>query len=335
MDLSRLRKDPVTSRWVVISPDRGGLPGPDVPRRPAGLPPEACPFCPGREAEGAGGEIAAEREPGTAPGGPGWWVRVIPDRFPIFHIEGGVEKSAEGLYDSMNAVGAHELIIETPEHVSHWARFEGLQLERVLRSVRQRSLDLRNDARFRHLMWVKNHGLSGSVFQHQHSHVMASPFVPRVIEEELKGFGDYARWKERCVLCDIVKQECHDGRRVLFQEGSLLAFAPFASCFPYECWLVPMSHGHDYGAATPGTLRDLARVLRKVAAALERLLSDPPFTLTLHSSPLGEFAREEYHWHLEIVPHPPRLLGPEWGTGIFVNPVSPEVAAERLRGALE
>ena len=159
------------------------------------------------------------------------------------------------MYDSMNAVGAHEILVETPEHHRHWADFEPTQLERVFRAAQQRSVDLRNDSRFRHVVWVRNYGLRGSVFQHPHSHVMASAFVPRAIEEELKGFRDYARWKERCVLCDIVKQEQRDGRRLLGREDHVVAFAPFASGFPYEFWFVPVHHSHDFGGASPRGVR--------------------------------------------------------------------------------
>jgi len=330
----RLRKDPVTQRWVVISPDRADLPSPGLPPRQAGLPPEACPFCPGNEAQ-TGPEIAVEREAGTWPNASGWSVRVVADRYPIFRIEGGLEKSAEGMYDSMNAVGAHEILVETPDHHRHWADFEAAQLERVLRAGQQRSLDLRNDRRFRHVVWVKNYSLPGSVFQHPHSHIMASAFVPRAIEEELKGFRDYARWKERCVLCDIVKQEQRDSRRILGREETVLAFAPFASGFPYEFWIVPVGHAHDFGAAPPAVLRDLARLLQRTLRGVYRVLQDPPFTLVLHSCPLGEFAQDEYHWHVEVVPQPPHLLGPERGTGILINPVPPELAAERYQRAME
>ena len=329
----RLRKDPVTQRWVVISPERADLPAPPFPPRPAGLSPEDCPFCPGHESH-TGAEIHVEREPGTSPNQPGWLVRVVADRYPIFRIEGGLEKNAEGMYDSMNAVGAHEVLIETPQHQRHWADFDAPELERVLRAVQQRSLDLRNDLRFRHAVWVKNYGLAGSVFQHPHSHIMASAFVPRAIEVELKGFGDYMRWKERCVMCDVVKQEQRDGRRILLREESVVAFAPFAACFPHEFWVVPVTHGHDFGLAPSGVLRDLARTLRRCLSGLRQVLEDPPFTLALHSSPLGEFARDEYHWHMEVIPHPPHLLGPEWGTGILINPIAPEQSAERLRDAM-
>ena len=329
---SRLRKDPITQRWIVISPGRADIPMLGWPPRPAGLPSEACPFCPGRESKTAA-EIHVEREPGSRRDGPGWWVRVVSDKYPILHIEGGLEKSAEGMYDSMNAIGAHEIVIETPDHEQHWATLETIQLERVLRAVQQRSLDLRNDARFRHFFWVKNHGLSTSVFQHQHSHILASPFVPRVVDQELKGFGDYMRWKERCVLCDMVKQELRDGRRILLIEGSVVAFAPFAPRFAYESWVVPTRHCHDFGTTFSSEMRDLARALQGTIRRIRSHLEDPPFSLVLHSPPLGEFVCEEYHWHIELVPRPAQALGLEWGTGIYINPVAPEVAAERLRAS--
>ncbi|MBI3084512.1 MAG: galactose-1-phosphate uridylyltransferase [candidate division NC10 bacterium] len=333
MENTRLRRDPVSLRWVVISPGRAELPFPGLPVRPPGVPAEACPFCPGNEAK-AGPEIHVEREPGSPANGRGWWVRVVADKYPILHIEGGLEKSAEGMYDSMNAIGAHEILVETPEHDQHWAALEVLQLDRILRACQQRSVDLRNDPRFRHVIWVKNHGLPTSLFQHQHSHIVASPFVPPAIEEELRGFGTYVRWKERCVLCDVVKQECAVGHRIILQEGTVLAFAPFAPRFPYETWIVPTDHAHDFGATRTAVLRDLARALQGIVTRIRHLLNDPPYTLVLHSSPLGEFTREEYHWHLELVPRPPQVLGLEWGTGIYINPVPPEVAAERLRQAV-
>ena len=331
---SHLRKDPVTQRWVVISPDRDAVSFRELSAAQPGLSVDACPFCSGNEAK-TGPEIYVEREPGSFRNGPGWWVRVVPDKHPILHIEGGLEKSAEGMYDGMNAIGAHEILIETPAHDKHWADLEPLQVERVLRACQQRNLDLRNDVRFRHVIWVKNHAMPTSVLHHPHSHIVASPFIPRAIEEELKGFGDHVRWKERCVLCDMVRQESAEERRIVLREGGMLVFEPFAPRFPYESWIVPTEHGHDFGASRAPVLRDVARAIRGALIRIRRLLKDPPYSLVLHSSPLGEFTREEYHWHFELVPRPPQALGLEWGTGIYINPVPPEVAAERLRAALE
>ncbi len=332
MNESHLRRDPVTQRWVVIAPDRAEIPMPTVPARPIGLPPEACPFCPGREAR-AGREIYADREAGSPGNGSGWWVRVVPDLHPILHIEGRLGRRAVGMYDSMNAIGAHELLIETPAHEQHWATLDVRQLERVLRAAQQRMLDLRLDTRFRHVSWVKHHGQVTSPFQHPHSHLVASPFIPRAIDEELKGFGDYTRWKERCVLCDIVRQELAEGRRVVLREGPFLAFIPFAPLFPYETWIVPVKHWPGYGETSGDALHDLARALQGTLRGISAALEDPPFTFVLHSSPLGEFARDDFHWHIELIPRRPAVLGPDWATGLHINPVLPEEAAERLRSA--
>ena len=330
MDGSHLRKDPVTQRWVVISPSRADVPQVAEPSRPQPLGPEVCPFCPGHEGE-TGAELYVDLAPGGTPNRRGWYLRVVPDRRPIFHIEGGLERSAEGMYDAMNALGAHEILVETPEHAAQWGTLDTAQIERVLRACQVRMLDLRNDQRFRHVIWVKTHGMPASVFQHSHSHIVASPIVPWAIEEELKGFSSHLRWKERCVLCDVLKQEAKDGRRVILREGGIMVLTPYAPRFAFETWIVPVEHSHDFTGARPALLRDLARALQGLVRRVQGLLDDPPFSLVLHASPVGEFTREEYHWHLEFVPRPPQVIGLEWGTGIYINPVPPELAAERLR----
>jgi UDPglucose--hexose-1-phosphate uridylyltransferase len=334
MEAPYLRKDPVTQRWVIIAPDRADLADRPVLRSVEAIPPKLCPFCPGHEAQ-TGTEIHADRYAGTAPDAPGWSVRVVADKLPILRIEGQLGRNAEGMYDSMNAIGAHEILIETADHGQHWAELDLLQMERILRAVQQRSADLRNDPRFRQVLWAKHHGWVTSPFQHPHSHVVATPVVPRAIEEELKGVAEYGRWKERCVFCDMLRQELQEGRRIVQREEGVVAFAPFAARFPYETWVVPVSHAHDYGSTPAATLRLLAHTLQGTVRRLRAVLNDPPYALVLHSSPLGEFAREEYHWHLELVPHPFQTLGLEWGTGIYINPVPPEQGAARLRAVEE
>ncbi len=334
MEAPYLRKDPVTQRWVIIAPDRAELPAGVERRGVDPLPAEVCPFCPGNE-DRTGGEIYADREPGEASSRSGWRVRVVADQLPILRIEGGLGRNAEGMYDGMSGIGAHEIVIETPQHAQHWAGLDLPQVERILRAVQLRSMDLRNDPRFRQVLWAKNHGRVTSPFQHPHSHVVATPFVPRAIEEELKGFEEYARWKERCVLCDMVKQEMQDARRIVLHEEGVLAFVPFAARFPYETWIVPIAHEHDFGRTAAETVRALARILQEILRRLREALDDPPYALVLHSSPLGEFFREEYHWHLELVPRPLLGLGLEWGTGVYINPVPPEQAASVVQAARE
>ncbi|MBI5167659.1 MAG: galactose-1-phosphate uridylyltransferase [candidate division NC10 bacterium] len=329
--MGELRKDPVVDRWVIIDPqrvERGAL---FQMEEPAGRVEKPCPFCQGSEGE-TPSEIFVLGEPGRKPNDKGWWVRVIPDKNPILRIEGGLERRAEGMFDLMNAVGAHEIVIETPDHYGDWSSLEDVQMRRILETYRARSLDLRNDRRFRQVMVVKNHGRAVSLFEHPHSHIVAFPVVPKGIEEEIQGVISYYRRKERCVFCDILKEELRMGRRSIFESRGFLAFAPFASRFPFETWILPKRHSPDFGEIKGEEIADLARTLKATMGMAFQTLANLSCSLIMHTGPLHEYSRPEYHWHMEIVPRLSKVAGFEWGTGFFVNPIPPEEAAARLKG---
>lgn len=329
--MSKLRRDPILQRWVIIAPDRAELQVSLPFRQPKGPPPEECSFCPGNEGR-LPPEIFAVREPGTSANAIGWWVRVVPDERPILGIEGSLGRSAEGMYDTMNAIGAHEIVVETPEHEEHWADLDDLQLVRIFSAYRERMRDLRNDERFRHIVVLKYDGVPGSPSQHQHSHLVATPFIPKAVEDELKGAQEHYRWKERCIFCDVVKEELNVGTRTVWQSEGYLAFAPFAPRLPYEIWIIPQGHVSHFTLAGEVELRGLALSVREVLSKLRKALQDPPYSLVLHTSPLDDFPREEYHWHLEVAPQLYQAIGFGWGAAISLNPVPPEQAAAHLRG---
>jgi len=317
-----LRKEPVLQRWVVITKKE------EAPSR------DHCPFCPGREGE-TPPEIFATREKGTKPNAPGWQVRVVPDRYPLFRIEGELNKRAYGMYDLMNGIGAHEVVIETPEHVQHWGTMAETQLALVLRAYRERMLDLRKDGRFKQIIVVKNHGASPLVISHQHSHIVAFPVVPKRIDEELRGTFNYFQFHERCIYCDIIGEEMKRGERAFLETERFLAFTPFASRYPFEVWVIPKGHSPDFGQIEDLELSDLAGLMRKVFFSIKKALNDPFFSFALHSTPLQEQFRPQYHWHFEIRPRVGYTLGFEWATGFFINTTPPEEAAARLRGVVE
>jgi UDPglucose--hexose-1-phosphate uridylyltransferase len=323
--MSELRRDPILRRWVIIAPERAGDPPPrrsDLPHATG----EPCPFCPGNE----------HRNPveiGRVPDGDAWAVRVTPDKAPLLRIEGDLGRRAAGMFDVMNAIGAHELVTDTPDHTATWADFTPAQMARLLETYRARTLDLRRDARFRHVLVLKNHGAVWSRYPHAHSHVVATPFIPKRIEEELAGAREYHRMRERCAFCDQIAEELRVGLRVVEQHGDFLTFAPFASEHPYETWVAPRPHAADFGALHDAALTDLATLLVDTLSRLRRVLDDPPYSVALHAGPLGGVDQAEFHWHWEVVPHLGHELGMEWGTGIFSNPVAPEDAARRLREA--
>jgi UDPglucose--hexose-1-phosphate uridylyltransferase len=328
--MPELRRDPVTGRWVIISTDRQKRPNDFRIERVATIGRDQCPFCPGREAM-TPPEVLVYRQNGGAPNTPGWDVRVVPNKFPALQVEGTLDREGEGMFDRMNGIGAHEVIIETPDHDRPFAAMSEPEIERVLCAYRERMLDLKRDFRLKHILVFKNHGgAAGATLDHPHSQLIALPVVPEYVREELDGARRHLELKERCLFCDIVHQELRDGRRVVQENADIVAIAPYAPRFAFETWLVPKAHGSRFEETPRHVSESLARILKSVLQRLDRALEMPPWNLVLHTAPASEEA-ESYHWHVEIMPRLTRVAGFEWGTGFYINPTAPEEAAKVLR----
>ena len=329
-----LRKDPVVGRWVIISTERARRPSDFAGRDGAGplRGGRICEFCPGRE-DRTPDEVLAVRHTGGGPNSAGWTVRVVPNKFPALRIEGELEPSGEGLYDRISGVGAHEVIIESPDHGAALATLPAEQVADVLRAYRDRMRDLRRDPRFEYVIVFKNHGEgAGASLEHPHSQLIATPTVPSMVEEELEGALRHFQIKKRCIWCDIVHQERRGGGRVVVDDGGFVALEPFAPRFPFETWILPADHRSSYEDSEAPDLRALAGVLTEVLGRMRRVLDDPPYNFMLHSAPIRARSMDHFHWHLEIIPKLTPMAGFEWGTGFFINPTPPEVAAQFLRG---
>ena len=328
--MSELRRDPLLRRWVIIAPERRA----DLIARRLGHPPviqeTPCPFCPGNEHMNPE-EIYAVRGERTPQNPQGWAVRITPDQRPLLRIEGTLERRGMGIFDIMSATGAHELVTDTPDHDAHWADFDLVQMERLLHSYLLRYNDLRHDRRFRHTVIMKNYGAPWSRYQHQHSHIVAMPFTPRRIDDELIGADEYFRLKERCVFCDALRDEEARKVRIVTANEDFIAFAPFASGFPFEIWVLPRRHMADFGEMGARTVPALAAIFQETMSKLRTTLYDPHFSLALHSGPLHAENGDGFHWHWELIPHLAGELGMEWATGVYFNPIAPEDAAACLR----
>jgi len=320
----------VVGRWVIISTERGRRPS-DFPSQPVQAQGGNCVFCPHNEGK-TPPEILAIRSPDSAPNAPGWSLRVVPNKFPALRIEGDLEPSGEGLYDRMNGVGAHEVVIETPDHAATLATLPADAVADVLLAYRDRVVDLKKDPRFAYILVFKNHGAAaGASLEHPHSQLIATPIIPLMVSEELKGGAEYYAMKERCVWCDVIHQERRSRRRVITETDGFVALAPFAPRFPFETWIMPTRHRSAFEEAGVEELRGLAEVLGRFLRRLDRVLQRPPFNFMLHTAPLREGLLDHFHWHLEIIPKLTNVAGYEWGTGFFINPVPPEDAAAALR----
>src|SRR6266545_833807 len=328
--MPELRKDPVVGRWVIISTERGRRPSDFVPE-PVRPHLTTCVFCPGSE-DKTPPEIVAGRLPGSGPDTPGWSYRVVPNRFPALRIEGELEASAEGLFDRMEGIGAHEVVIETPDHRASLATMPLEAAANVLLAYRERVVDLKKDGRFQYVLVFKNHGESaGASLEHPHSQLIATPIIPIMVTEELVGSAEYYGRKERCVWCDIIRQERRGRRRLIQDRDGFVVIAPFAPRFPFETWILPDQHRSAFEDSDVDALRGAAGVLQDFLRRMNRVLNEPAFNFMLHTAPLHEPALDHFHWHLEVIPKLTRVAGFEWGSGFFINPVAPEDAALALR----
>jgi len=331
-----LRKDPIVGRWVIISTDRAKRPT-DFVRETMRIKGGFCPFCYGNESK-TPPEILAYRP--TTNGGspqkdsPGWTVRVVPNKFPALGIEGTLNKQAEGMFDKMNGVGAHEVIIETPDHNMTLAMLPSKRIEDVLWAFRDRILDLKKDRRFKYILLFKNHGeAAGASLEHSHSQLIALPILPIYVLEELQGAKQYYIYKERCVFCDIIRQEIENGIRVVGENDDFMTLAPYAPRFPFETWILPKRHESAFENSSSQMFENLAKALKSLLMKADRVLDNPPYNLVVHSSPVQDPTNEHYHWHIEFMPKLTKTAGFEWGTGFYINPTPPEEAAKFLREA--
>lgn len=337
--MSILRRDPIAGRWVV-NIEKGGEERSKLIQNGLDYGKGVCPFCEGHE-EATFPEVFAIREEASSRDGPGWKVRVVPSISPIFGIEGGLGKRGEGIYDLMRGIGAHEIIIETPQHLKGWHLLNADQIELVLQTYIQRISDLKKDKRFRYLLIFKNYGKDAGAFKidHTHSQLIAMPVTPKAVKEELVGAKKYFAYKERCIFCDIIKQEKLSGKRVVYENHDFLAFCPFASRFPYETWILPKRHQCDFEGMPKEEIASLAQILKEFFGRLFSCLNDPSYHWFLYTGPNRIPGRghwktlcKDFHWHLEILPRLGKVAGFEWSTGFHINPVLPEEAASKLRG---
>lgn len=331
--MPELRKDPVIDRWVIIATERSKRPldlsiGKSMSRSGS-----FCPLCPGNE-DKTPHEVFAIREGNTPANSPGWSLRVVPNKFPALVTQGEPNRTADGIYEKMNGLGAHEIIIETANHDADALTLSVDDYRHILIAYRQRINALQQDSRLRYIAVFKNYGeRAGSTLEHPHSQIIALPVVPKRALEELEGAQAYYRQKGRCVFCDIVAQERAEGRRVAVENELFLALAPYASRFPFEICILPKQHAASFEDAGKQEIDALADILSLTMKKMAVALDSPPYNYMLHSSPLHTEVHAFYHWHIEIIPRLVRVAGFEWGTGFYMNPTPPEQAAEYLRDA--
>ena len=321
-----LRKDPITRSWVIVGDDS------EKPQQ-AGY----CPFCPGSPTAPHVITTLNSHEPGASP------VMAMVHPSPLYRIEGEPHRHAEGIYDAMNTVGAHEVLVQSIRHDIELWQASDAEVAQFLLLAAQRIQDLKNDTRFKYVTLFKNYGApAGQDFSHPVSELTATTFVPRRVLYELRASRDYFADKERCVFCDTLNQELRNPVRIVETYGNYVSLCPFASRVPYEMWIMPRKHEAAFERSiSPRSshLTDLSTLIRRT---LQRVMSiAEAFHMVLHTVPntyqksntlhYWKTVEEDYHWHLEILPILATKAKPYFLKEVYYTPVSSELAAERLR----
>ncbi len=338
--MSELRKDIVSGRWVILAAERSKRPDDFRPAQSAKeeVKPAFCPFCEGNESK-TPPEVYAVRRPGTRKNRPGWLVRTVPNKFPALSRGPLPERHEDGVFQWMSGVGVHEVIIETPDHGAELSDLPLYHFQHVLETYRQRVASIEKEFQYKYVHVFKNKGReAGASLTHPHSQIVATPIIPKQVNEELYSSERLHRQFGECIFCRIIRDETRIGDRLILRNEHFSVIAPFAPRFPFEMRVYPLRHSPWFTDLSRTEAASLARILNKILGRMREILNDPPFNYYIHQGPNPNIPHEawanlkkSYHWHMEIIPVLTRVAGFEWGTGFYINPVPPETTAGFMR----
>ncbi|MGI6519145.1 MAG: galactose-1-phosphate uridylyltransferase [Bacillota bacterium] len=333
--MPEFRQDIITGNWVIVAKERARRPEdfskPEKPHKEHYR--ENCPFCVGNEGQ-TPPEVYAVRRDGSQPDQPGWKVRAVPNKFPALTSNGQVSTGDVGIYRTMSGVGAHEVILETPDHDRSPAELTQQELEDVIATYRHRYRALLEDDRIKYVSIFRNHGRSaGASLEHPHSQVIATPIVPPRIQDSISAANDYHSRTGKCVYCYVLEEEREAGVRVVYSNPGFVVFEPFASRTPFETCIMPLRHSPSFGEISDQEIQQLADALGLTMRKIADGLNDPPYNYVIRTAPIGdEYEDSEHlHWHIRIFPKLAIAAGFEMGTGIYINTATPEDTAKFLR----
>lgn len=328
--MSELRKDPISQRWVILSNDiekdrsmyeynfnenRNNV--------------ENCPFC-DHNRNMIDEEIYSRNVDGK------WAVRVVNNKFPALTENIDLHRYADGIFDKMTGYGVHEVIIDSNKHEVPFHEIGEKEMQAVVKGILNRFKALKKDKDLKYVLFFKNSGSSaGASLSHSHMQLIGTPAVPKIVTEELINCQKYYDFKERCLFCDIIKQELSDKERIIYQNDHFLSFVPYAPRFPYECWIIPKSHNSSLGSMKSLDIEQLSNVLKDCLLRLQSVFPHLPYNFVIHTAPFKNSYRQSYHWHIEIMPRLTKIAGFEWGSGFYILETSPEKAAKDLRNVQE
>ena len=324
--MAELRKDPITRRWAIIATERWKRPNELVKKNKKNGPKRPCPFDKGAEEM-----LTATVYPHFK--NKRYKVWVLPNRFPALSPVGLPRTTIRGPFTTIEAVGGHEIFVDSAKHTVTLAEMEPVEIEAILNGYRERYKHWYNDDRVKYVLIFKNYGEdAGASLIHPHSQLTATPVVPPTVTEEMQKGERYYKDHHRCMMCDLMKDEFALNKRIAFRNDKFVVMCPFASRFPFETIILPISHGSSFMDISDENITALADIMSRLFRRMTAILDDPSYNYLIHIAPQYAPNLRFYHWHIEIIPRLTEVAGFEWGTGVYINPTPPEEAAKELRG---
>jgi UDPglucose--hexose-1-phosphate uridylyltransferase len=345
MPYNELRRDYLLDRWVVIATERSRRPTDLAKPKTEAAKAAVCPLCVGNENmtppavllyQKENGKIKRSQDPMNGKRAKNWLVRVIPNLYPAFsppkHPE-DAKQIVKGDYLS-DAIGHHDVIVESPNHDEGPADAELPQLELVINTYIERLRELNAKPYIKYVSIFRNHGVeAGASLSHAHSQIIATPMVPTTIQAEQKAAKIFYEDHGKCIFCDVIKGEASGPRRIS-EDEDFVVLAPYASVNALEFWILPKRHASNILSLTAPEVSAFAKTLKASLKALKTLVNDPPYNYGIHLA-LNPQAQDSYHWHMEVYPKLATWAGFEKSTGVYINTVPPETAADSLREAVK
>lgn len=324
--MAELRKDPTTRRWAIIATERWKRPNDLAKKKGGDKKKKFCPFDEGSEELAVATAYKHFKYPDK------WKVWVTPNKFPALASEGVPRTTIKGMFTTIDAVGGHEVFVDSAKHNATLANMKPVEIETILHAYRERYKYWLKDDRIKYVLIFKNYGPdAGASLVHPHSQLTATPVVPpRVVEEMEKG-ERYYKDRKHCIICDLIRDEIALAKRVAYMNDSFICICPFASRFPFETMILPRQHSSNFAEITDAEIESLADIMSRLFRRMTDLLADPSYNYLLHVSPQYAPNLRFYHWHIEIIPRLTEVAGFEWGAGIYINPTPPEEAAKELK----
>ena len=330
------RKDIILDEWVIIATGRAKRPEDfreekiKIDKKIMGI----CPFDKGNESMTPPEVLRMDLQGNFVDSSVDWQIRVVPNKFPALIPDATPYSKMYGVYMVMDGFGLHEVVIHSPEHITNLSELSQFQLELILNVYVKRLREIKKDSRIESVIIMLNQGKeAGASLEHSHSQIFALPLNPPVLEKELHGTRRYFKQNNRCAMCDLMKFEISEDKRVVFDNENFFIIQPYASRNPFETWVVPKKHYPNFENISQSEIKSFAHCLKILSDFFYEELNEPSYNYFIHTGPMHKEIENHYHWHFELIPKLSIKAGFEIATGIDICITTPEYTAEFMKAS--